>query len=63
MTTICPSFVATDMTAQFDFPEKKMIQADDIVKTIRYLLDVSKNAAISNINVECSAFVEMKNSH
>jgi len=61
VTSICPSFVATDMASQLDFPMKKMIQPKDIVETIRYLLNIGKNAAINNINIECSAFVEMQN--
>jgi 3-oxoacyl-[acyl-carrier protein] reductase len=57
VSTICPSFVATDMSKQFDFPRKEMIQPKDIVKTVRYLLAMGTTTAISNINIDCAASI------
>ena len=57
VTVICPSFVATDMTKQADFPSEEMIQPDDIVKAVSFLLDLGPNAAIKELQVECTKHV------
>ena len=53
VTAICPSFVATEMTKQFNFPSEEMIQTEDIVKAVNFLLDLGPNAAIKELQVEC----------
>ena len=57
VTTICPSFVATEMTKQLDFDTNLMIPISDIIKTVNYLLKISANAAIQEVVIRCSACV------
>jgi len=53
VTAICPSVVATEMTADFDFLPEDMIQTDDLTKTVDYLLSLSKEALVKDILVRC----------
>lgn len=53
VTTICPSWVATDMTKHISFPNSQMIQCEDIVSTVRYLLSLSSQACPREIVIEC----------
>jgi short-subunit dehydrogenase len=53
VTTICPSFVATDMTKGFGFPVEKMMQVTDVVKIIRCLLELGENASIPEVQMQC----------
>lgn len=57
VTALCPSTVATDMTKGFPLDQKLMIPAEDIVKTVNYLLSLNDNTAIAEIIIQCSAFV------
>ncbi|MCH9770710.1 MAG: SDR family oxidoreductase [Gammaproteobacteria bacterium] len=50
---LCPSVVATDMTAGFDMADQEKIQATDIAKTVRLLLELSPNALIPEVEVYC----------
>jgi 3-oxoacyl-[acyl-carrier protein] reductase len=58
VTNICPSMVATDMTEGRKFKLEEMIQSSDIVKTVDYLLSLSKNALPAEIVIGCMAFIE-----
>lgn len=53
VTAICPSFVATDMSAHAPFGDEMMIQTEDIAKTVNYLLSLSSKACPKEIIVEC----------
>ena len=57
VSTICPAMVATDMVLNDrDFDADLMIQPNDIVKTINYLLSLSKNAIPSELVINCLSF-------
>jgi 3-oxoacyl-[acyl-carrier protein] reductase len=53
VTAICPAFVATDMTSDVDMDRNEMIQPDDIVKTLDYLLNLSPAVVIKEIVIDC----------
>lgn len=57
VTAICPSVVATDMTAGMDLPDDQKIQKSDIAKTILYLLKLSPSTSISEIVIECPSIM------
>lgn len=57
VTSICPSFVATDMVKESGFSLEDMIRVDDIVLTMFYLMSLSKNAGMRTIDVECVPYV------
>jgi NADP-dependent 3-hydroxy acid dehydrogenase YdfG len=48
---ICPAFVDTDMTTwtHDSVPPETMLRADDVGETVRFLLRLSPNAAVSEI--------------
>lgn len=49
ITAICPSYVATDMSKRAVVPENEMIQAKDILQTIRWLLLLSNGAFVKEV--------------
>lgn len=53
VTAICPGLVSTEMTADVNMDKNEMIQTEDIVKTIEYLLSVSPSVAIKEIQLDC----------
>ncbi|MFA8343588.1 MAG: SDR family oxidoreductase [Rhodothermaceae bacterium] len=55
VTTLCPSWVDTSMAREAGCPlqAEDMIQKDDIMKTINYLLDLSPSAVVKEIMIEC----------
>lgn len=53
VTTICPSLVDTEMTADVNMPREEMIQVSDIVKTLDFLLHLSPAACIKEISIQC----------
>lgn len=57
VTTLCPSWVDTQMAqeAGTHLPGSEMIQCEDIVKTIRWVLSLSPAACVREILVECRA--------
>ena len=55
VTSICPSYVATRVTANSGLPQAKMISTQDIATTVRYLLALSPQAAIKEVVVECAS--------
>jgi len=54
VTSLCPSFISTDMTREAKIPQIDMIQPNDIVKTVNYLLSLEFTAAIREIVVQCT---------
>lgn len=58
VTSICPSFVATDMVSHLEFPPQNlMIQPNDILQIIRGLLLLSSQACVKEIVVHCQATI------
>jgi len=54
VTAICPSIVDTEMTADFAWiTNDEKIQTDDIVHTVRYLLQLSPSALVKEVLVNC----------
>lgn len=49
ITSICPGYVATDMAKGASIPESAMIQPQDILQTIRWLLLLSPTAFVKEI--------------
>ncbi len=59
VTAICPGWVNTDMArkAGATVEDEEMIQPSDILKSIRYLLDLSGPACVRELAIECSKSV------
>ena len=55
VTSICPSWVNTDMAQQAGAPlsREEMIQPEDIMKTIQWVLDLSSNTCVKEVVIEC----------
>jgi NAD(P)-dependent dehydrogenase (short-subunit alcohol dehydrogenase family) len=55
VTAICPSWVDTNMAQQAATPYKsdEMIQKEDILNTIRWLVKMSPKAAIKEVVIDC----------
>jgi short-subunit dehydrogenase len=58
VTCICPSMVATEITADWSFKREQRMETADINKTISYLLSLSKNALPLEIAIHCLPFIE-----
>ena len=54
VTSICPSWVDTEMASYAPLAPKQMIQQDDILKTVNYLLDLSPAASPKEVVIECA---------
>ncbi|MGQ3891428.1 hypothetical protein [Legionella sp. CNM-4043-24] len=57
VTNICPSMIATEMARGRKFKLDEMIQLEDIVKTVLYLLSLSKNALPAEVMISCVPLV------
>ncbi len=55
VTSLCPAWVDTDMAQQAGtpLPSDEMIQPDDLVKTVRWLLSLSPAASVREVLIEC----------
>lgn len=55
VTSLCPAWVDTDMAQQAGTPlsPEEMIQPDDLVKTVRWLLSLSPAACVREVLIEC----------
>lgn len=58
VTAICPSMIATEMAKGRKFSTEQMIQLPDIIKTIDYLLSLSKNAIPQEIILSCMPLIK-----
>ena len=56
VTAICPGWVNTELAQQGGTPlsEEDMIQPEDILKTIQWLLALSPNTRIKDVVIECN---------
>ena len=56
VTTLCPGWVNTQMAREANTPlqDDEMIQPEDILHAIRFLLNLSKNACIKELLIECT---------
>jgi 3-oxoacyl-[acyl-carrier protein] reductase len=55
VTTICPAWVDTDMARQggTQLEPEKMIQPEDIMQTLRWILSLSPAASVKEVVIEC----------
>lgn len=55
VTSLCPSYVNTEMARQAGgtFSGKQMIQPEDIMESIKYVMKLSKNSVIKEIVIDC----------
>ncbi len=55
VTTLCPSWIDTDMAREGGTPlsSQQMIQPEDLMKTVRWLLSLSPAACVREIMIEC----------
>jgi 3-oxoacyl-[acyl-carrier protein] reductase len=60
VTTLCPSWIDTDMAREGGTPlsSEQMIQPDDLMKTIRWLMSLSPSACVREIMIECRDDIE-----
>ena len=60
VTTLCPSWMDTDMAREGGTPlsSEQMIQPDDIMKTVRWLMSLSPAACVREIMIECKNDIE-----
>ena len=54
VTALCPGFINTRMNHGKPFPTDKMIDLQDITKTVNYLLSLSSPATVKQTLIECS---------
>jgi len=59
VTSVCPSMIATEMAVGRTFSLDQMLQSEDIIKTIDYLLSLSKNAIPTEILLSCLPLIEL----
>ena len=52
-TALCPSFVATDMTAGAAFPVEEMTTPNDLAEIVATVLALPNNAAMAEVLVNC----------
>lgn len=53
VTALCPSWVDTEMTKEAPVPKDEMLVADDLLKTVRWLLSMSPAAVVKDLIIEC----------
>lgn len=53
VTSICPNWVNTAMVQEAPISREEMIQPDDILKVVRFVMGLSKGATIPEIIVDC----------
>lgn len=55
VTTLCPSWIDTDMAQEGGTPlsSSQMIQPEDLMRTIRWLLSLSPSACVKEVVIEC----------
>lgn len=60
VTTLCPSWMDTDMAREGGTPlaSEEMIQGEDIMKTVRWLLSLSPAACVKELMIECRGDIE-----
>ena len=53
VSTLCPSWVDTEMTKDALVPPEDMLVPDDLLKTVRWLLSLSPAAVVKDLIIEC----------
>ena len=54
VTTLCPSWVDTDMAKISGLATKEMISPADILNTVRWLLSLSAGAVVKELAIKCT---------
>lgn len=58
VTNICPSMIATETAEGRKFKLEQMIQLEDLSRTVGYLLSLSDNATLMEIQINCLPLIE-----
>ncbi len=60
VTTLCPSWVDTQMAQDAGTPldAQEMIQPDDLMKTVRWVMSLSPAACVREVMIECRGDIE-----
>jgi len=53
VTSVCPGFVATDMTKDFGGDQATMIDAADLAELISTTISLPNTASVAQLNVAC----------
>ncbi len=53
VTSLCPGFIATDMTADFDEDPATMIQPDDLAELVGTVIALPNTASVATLTVGC----------
>ncbi|MBX9691489.1 MAG: SDR family oxidoreductase [Cyanobacteria bacterium] len=53
VTTLCPSWVDTEMTKDAPVSRDEMLVPDDLLKTVRWLISLSPAAVVKDLIIEC----------
>jgi 3-oxoacyl-[acyl-carrier protein] reductase len=57
VSTLCPSWVDTEMTKDAPVPHDEMLVPDDLLKTVRWLLSLSPAAVVKDLIIECKMHI------
>lgn len=62
VTTLCPGWVNTEMAIRggCPHPADRIIQPSDILRTVRWLLDLGPTVSIMEVLLECTGDVERR---
>jgi NAD(P)-dependent dehydrogenase (short-subunit alcohol dehydrogenase family) len=53
ITSLCPSWVDTEMACNANLAKEEMIQQEDILATVRWILSLSPAAVVKDLVIEC----------
>ena len=53
VTSVCPGFIATDMTSDFGEDPATMIDASDLAELISTTISLPNTASVAQLNVAC----------
>ena len=53
VTSVCPGFIATDMTSDFGEDSATMIDASDLAELISTTMSLPNTASVAQLNVAC----------
>jgi NAD(P)-dependent dehydrogenase (short-subunit alcohol dehydrogenase family) len=57
VSTLCPSWVDTEMTKDAPVLQEEMLVPDDLLKTVRWLLSLSPAAVVKDLIIECKMHI------
>lgn len=57
VTAICPNLVDTEMTSDVTMPREKMLSTQDIVETLKFILQLSSSVSLKEVILQCKTKV------